>query len=169
MHSRSFNAVSRSDAHILILGSLPGQMSLAAQQYYAQPYNAFWRIMGELFGASRALPYEERLGRLIQHKIALWDVCHSAARPGSLDSAIDMKSMKPNDFEGFLKAHASIQRICFNGAKAAEIYRRKVLPNLDAALQQIPSIILPSTSPAHAGMRFEQKLKRWSGALTFAL
>jgi len=83
--SRGFPPIAAPDARLLILGSLPGQMSLARQQYYAQPQNAFWRIMGVLFGAGLDVPYEQRAGILMANRIALWDVCKTASRPGSLD------------------------------------------------------------------------------------
>ncbi len=101
--SSSFPPVARADARVLILGSLPGQASLAAQEYYAQPQNAFWPLMGDFFGAGRALPYAERLERLQHSKIALWDVCASATRPGSLDQKIDFASVVPNDFARFFE------------------------------------------------------------------
>src|SRR5512139_2464129 len=99
--SRGFPPIAAPDARVLILGSLPGQTSLARQQYYAQPHNAFWRVMGELFGAGLDLPYEERGTILIAHRIALWDVCKAASRPGSLDSSIDPRSVIANDFRRF--------------------------------------------------------------------
>lgn len=163
MRSQSFPYVARKDARVLILGSLPGTMSLAKQQYYAHPQNKFWNIMGEIANAGPQLPYEERLAKLTEHRIALWDVCHTALRPGSLDSAISEEI--PNDFAAFFADHPQVGLVCFNGAKAAEIYRRKALPTLPAALQALPRTTLPSTSPAHAGMRFEQKLALWMGIL----
>jgi hypoxanthine-DNA glycosylase len=165
MKSFGFPPVARADAKVLILGSLPGKMSLEKQQYYAQPQNAFWRIMGELAGAFPQLPYAERLACLGQHHIALWDVCAAAERPGSLDSAIAMESVEPNDFKEFFEKHAQIGHLFFNGAKAAELYRRLVLPALPVAAQALARTTLPSTSPAHAGMRFEQKLGRWRTGL----
>ena len=105
--SKGFPPVSRADARVLILGSLPGQVSLARVQYYAQPRNAFWPIMGRLFGAAPELPYEERLERLMARGVALWDVCAEGRRPGSLDQKIDRASVAPNDFAGFLAAHAA--------------------------------------------------------------
>ncbi len=160
--SRGFAAVAEADARVLILGSLPGRVSLRELQYYAQPQNAFWKIMGEFFGAFPALPYEERLRVLTANRVALWDVCALAERPGSLDSSICKASVVPNDFPGFLAAHRQIGLICFNGMKAASLYRQIVLPELPAGMKSIPREILPSTSPAHAAMRFEEKRAHWS-------
>jgi hypoxanthine-DNA glycosylase len=160
--SQSFAPITAPGATVLILGSLPGKRSLAEQRYYAQPQNAFWKIMGDLFDAGTALPYSERTQRLTEHSIALWDVVASAERPGSLDSAIVGASVVVNDFRGLFEAQPRIQLVCFNGAKAAELYERRVLPTLNADFEQIRYQRLPSTSPAHAAMRYEEKLARWS-------
>jgi len=136
-------------------------MSLDRQQYYAQPQNAFWRLMGALFGAGAELPYEERKARLVAHRVALWDVCKAAAREGSLDAAIDLATVIPNDFRTFLRAHPAIGLVGTNGGTATRLYQRLVLPTLPAAARALPVRPLPSTSPAHAAMRFEQKLEHW--------
>lgn len=146
---------------MLVLGSLPGQASLAAGQYYAQPRNAFWTIMGALFAAGPELPYAERCRRLSTSGIALWDVCAAAVRPGSLDAAIEPSSIVVNDFGPFLHRHAGIRAVCVNGGTAYDLYRRKVLPGLPEALRLLPLHRLPSTSPAHAALRPAQKLERW--------
>jgi hypoxanthine-DNA glycosylase len=146
---------------VLVLGTLPGPRSLQMRQYYAQPRNAFWPIMGELFGAFPDLAYRARLALLKQHRVALWDVCHAAFRPGALDAAIDAASIVPNDLGGFLKSHRRIGLICFNGQTAGKFYRRFVLPGLPESRRGIPSRTLPSTSPAYAAMPFEQKLEQW--------
>lgn len=162
MQSRGFSPIARLDARILVLGSLPGQMSLQRGEYYAQPQNAFWKIAGRLFDAAPELPYGERVNRLLTQRIAVWDVCASAFRPGSLDSAIQRRSIVTNDFADFFARHPEINLIAFNGAKAAELYVRMVRDQLPESAQNLRSIILPSTSPAHASLSFQQKLRRWS-------
>ncbi len=159
--SNGFAPVARRDARLLILGSLPGVRSIEEQQYYAQPQNAFWRIMGELCGAQRELSYAGRLAKLKASGIALWDVAAAAERPGSLDSAIVHASVEANDFANFFDTHRRIGLICFNGAKAAELYRRLVIPTLDEAAASIPTKRMPSTSPAHAAMPYAEKLEAW--------
>ena len=165
MHAQGFPPIADAHARILILGSLPGQVSLQRQQYYAQPQNAFWKIMGRLFGASPELPYEDRAQDLVRNRIALWDVCAAAQRPGSLDAAIVHSSVVPNDFAAFIATHPHVELICFNGGKAAELYRRLVLPGLPNTRRAIRYATLPSTSPAHAAMPFEEKLTRWAAVL----
>jgi hypoxanthine-DNA glycosylase len=162
MPSKSFPPISSADTKVLILGSLPGKRSLQEQRYYAQPRNSFWRIMGALFSAGPELAYDERTRLLLRQGIALWDVVASAERPGSLDSAIVGSSVTVNDFRSLFGAHRKLELVCFNGAKAAELYQRRVLPTLEADYPHIRYERLPSTSPAHAAMRYEEKLARWS-------
>jgi hypoxanthine-DNA glycosylase len=166
--SHSFAPVADASASVLILGSLPGQASLQARQYYAHPHNAFWKIMGELLGASPGLAYRQRLRVLRANGVALWDVCAAAQRPGSLDASINARTVQPNDFAAFFTAHRDIRLICFNGAKAAELYERRVWKLLPAAMQGIRRETLPSTSPAHAALDFAAKLRRWSVAAPVA-
>jgi hypoxanthine-DNA glycosylase len=165
MPDTCFPPIADTHARILVLGSLPGQVSLQQQQYYAHPHNAFWKIMGHLFGAGLELPYAERAQRLMQNRIALWDVCAAAQRPGSLDAAIVHASVVPNDIAAFIKSHPDIGLIGFNGGKAADLYRRLVLPGLPASVAAIRTATLPSTSPAHAAMTFDDKLARWAAVL----
>jgi TDG/mug DNA glycosylase family protein len=158
-HVRSFAPVENANARILILGSMPGRASLQAGQYYAHPRNLFWRILGELLGVSPALPYERRIRALKAAHIALWDVLESCEREGSLDADIDDASLLPNDFASFFLRHPRITHVFFNGAKAEACYRTRVLPAV--RLRPLQYHRLPSTSPAHASMSLEQKLKAW--------
>ena len=162
--ARGFAPVARSDARLLILGSMPGQASLQAQAYYAHPRNAFWRILADVLGFSAELPYADRLAILQANGIALWDVLASCHRPGSLDADIDDASMVVNDFAGFLQQHPHISRVCFNGAKAESSWRKQVQPLLGST-RTLPLLRLPSTSPAHAGMPYETKRAIWVDAL----
>jgi hypoxanthine-DNA glycosylase len=157
----SFTPVADKHATTLILGSMPGKESLKQQQYYAHPQNAFWKIMGDLVGIHPALPYPQRLLALTAAHIALWDVLHTCEREGSLDS--DIEQEEANDFAAFFARHPNITRVYFNGAKAEQSFKRFVLGK-----QKLPPLTfqrLPSTSPAHAGMRYEEKLKVWSEAI----
>jgi double-stranded uracil-DNA glycosylase len=155
---QSFPPLARAEAAILILGSMPGAMSLAQQQYYAHPRNAFWDIMGELFGAHRELVYEQRVRALTRRDVAVWDVLRHCRRSGSLDSAITREIA--NDFVPFFAAHQRIRNVFFNGMKAQTVYRRHVLPVLPGRLA-LTYRCLPSTSPAHAGMSYVHKLRAW--------
>ena len=157
--SQGFAPVARPDARMLILGSMPGQASLEATQYYAFPRNVFWQIMGDLFAAGPQLQYPSRLLRLMDNHIALWDVIETCRRPGSLDSAISQDGMAINDFVGFLQGHPHIKRVFFNGQKAAALFKKNVAPDLAGHYQYLT---LPSTSPAHAARSYATKLEAWS-------
>ena len=162
MDSRGFTALARGDARVLVLGSLPGAESLRQRRYYAQPRNAFWPIMGALFGAAPERPYEARVRKLLARRVAVWDVCKRAHRSGSLDSSIDRDSIVVNDFASFIASHPGLRLICFNGATAAALYRRLVLPGLAARAAASPTRRLPSTSPAYAALSFAAKLEAWA-------
>lgn len=158
--SYSFPPIVGSKPEILILGSMPGVASLEAQQYYAHPRNAFWPIMADLFGFQSDWPYPKRCEHLAAAGVAVWDVLKACHRPGSLDQHIDPDTIEPNDFADFLTEHAGIRVVFFNGGKAEQVFRRYVLPDL-AQAGTLKLTRLPSTSPAHAALNFEQKFKAW--------
>nr|WP_290422041.1 DNA-deoxyinosine glycosylase [Massilia sp. YIM B02769] len=140
---------------ILILGSFPGAASLAAQQYYAHPRNQFWKLVGALVGEDLyALPYNERLPRLLAHRFGLWDVLAACEREGSLDSAI--RKPAANDFERLHKLCPQLETVGFNGQASG-----KFAPQFEQAGYR--TVVLPSSSPAHMAMTFEQKLETWRG------
>ena len=159
--SAGFPPIAASHAKILILGSLPGQRSLAASEYYAHRHNAFWRIMEALIGVQG--DYASRCEQLTGKGIAVWDVLASSVRPGSMDADIRLDSARPNDFSGFLSTHTEVTRVGFNGRKAEQLFRQLVIPELAAPLPQL--ISLPSTSPAYAAMSFDDKLENWASKL----
>ena len=153
----AFAPVADARARVLILGSLPGVESLRRAQYYAHPQNGFWRLVGAVIGADLvSLPYEARLTRLGDARIALWDVIASAARQGSLDSAI--RAPEPADLARLVARLPELRAVAFNGGTAARIGRKQ----LAGAAGTLTLIDLPSSSPAHARLDFEQKRARWS-------
>ena len=168
-HVRSFAPIADARARVLILGSMPGEASLAAGQYYAHAQNLFWRILGEITGVAPSLPYAARARALKASGIALWDVLESCAREGSLDSAIDDATIRANDFASFYRDHPRIAQVYFNGAKAEACYRKHVLPLLGDAPARISHRRLPSTSPANASMSRAYKHRVWTQALRLAL
>ena len=165
MRMRGFAPVAGADARVLILGTMPGKRSLECRQYYAKRGNLFWPIMAEILGFSCDLSYTNREKQLKNNRIALWDVCETACRSGSLDSTIRLADVVPNEFSAFFSTHKNIELICFNGSKAARIYQRRVLPELPAEFRSIRTEKLPSTSPALARMNRKEKTFLWRSVL----
>jgi hypoxanthine-DNA glycosylase len=144
--------------HTLILGSFPGVASLAATQYYAHPRNQFWRLVGAAIDEPlHELPYDARIGKLLQNGIGLWDVLAACEREGSLDSAI--RNASPNDFAAFHVRFPKLRKVCFNGKTSG-----KFAPVIGAA--GYATLVLPSSSPANAILSFDQKLRIWRDILT---
>jgi len=115
--------------------------------------------MGELFAAGPELDYQSRLEKLLDNHIALWDVIGTCHRPGSLDSAISNDGLITNDFNSFFKQHRQITQVYFNGQKAGDLFKKKVIPSLN---DDYNYTVLPSTSPANAAKNYAAKLAAWS-------
>ncbi|MGB8386751.1 DNA-deoxyinosine glycosylase [Mycobacterium sp.] len=152
---QGFPPVIDDHATVLILGSFPSAQSLVTGQYYANPRNAFWPITSELFAFDANAPYAARLAALRSRGVALWDVLHRCRRMGSADSAIDPKILTVNNFSELFASYPALTQVYFNGAKAAELYRR-----LAATADAVDYRRLPSTSPAHV-MPAGAKLAAW--------
>jgi TDG/mug DNA glycosylase family protein len=159
MLSFGFPPVSSPAARVLVLGSLPGRLSLERGEYYANPQNAFWKIV-----AARIMDlpsdYPGRVSALIERRVALWDVLAAATRSGSLDADIGGDAV-PNNFRAFFRTHPDIRLVAFNGATAAKLYERHVMPRLADEQRAIARDTLPSTSPAYASLPFAKKVARW--------
>ncbi|RZJ05142.1 MAG: DNA-deoxyinosine glycosylase [Brevundimonas sp.] len=159
---RAFDPVVDADTRLLILGSLPGDASLRAAQYYAHPQNAFWRLVGGVVGRDlAALPYPERLEALKSAGVGLWDVIARADRPGSLDTAI--RDAETADLNRLALGLPHLKAVAFNGGTAARIGRRTL--DLPAEVQLID---LPSSSPAHT-RPFASKTEAWSVLKPFVI
>ena len=155
----SFAPLADQNARTLVLGSMPGEASLQAGEYYAHPRNAFWPIMGQLLGFEPSLQYAERIRCLMRARVAVWDVLASCHRVGSLDSEIDDASVSVNDFDQFFRQHPQIRSVFFNGTKAENSFRKWVLPQLPGLTLELTR--LPSTSPANASLSLEKKRRAW--------
>ncbi|WP_198325236.1 DNA-deoxyinosine glycosylase [Permianibacter aggregans] len=163
--SRSFAPVVFDNADTLILGSMPGVPSLQAQQYYANPRNAFWPMIATMAGKPVPAHYQQRLPLLKHLGLALWDVIEECYRPGSLDSAINPDSVVVNDIPALLRQYPSIQRIAFNGRAAEATFKKHWRRTAEPLLAEQQFLLLPSSSPAHASLSFEQKLAEWRQTL----
>lgn len=156
-----FGPIVDTDAKVLVLGSMPGEASLAKQEYYGHAQNAFWKIMGELCAAGPVLSYARRTEILTANGIAVWDVIHRCCRVGSMDAMIEPGSIITNDFASFFGCYGQIAQVFFNGAAAEKIYRRLVLPQLPTQFAHLEYHRLPSTSPAYASLSLAQKIAAW--------
>lgn len=165
LHIHSFPPIERSDSSVLLLGSMPGKVSLREKQYYAHPRNLFWKILGEVLGFDSAVSYERRVGFLKSAGVAVWDVLQTCTRDSSLDSDIDDTTAIPNDFASFYANHPRMRRVCFNGAKAEALYGKLVRPRLAQSQSDLVWVRLPSTSPANAAIPFTERLRAWTAGI----
>ena len=157
---RSFPPVADARTRVLVLGSLPGERSLAQAQYYAHPQNHFWRLIGAVVGRELVpLAYEERLAALLEARVGLWDTVGSATRRGSLDTNIRLR--EANALPALAAELPNLRAVGFNGAKSAALGMPLLAHRTDLAL-----LPLPSSSPAFTAP-FADKLERWMALKPF--
>jgi TDG/mug DNA glycosylase family protein len=150
-----FPPVTRPDTRLLVLGSLPGAVSLARQRYYAHPQNQFWRLIGAAIGGDLApLDYAARLEALLDAGVGLWDTVAAATREGSLDA--DIRLHEASDLAALAATLPRLKAVAFNGATSARIGRRQL-----AGVTGLALVDLPSSSPAYASLPFERKREAW--------
>lgn len=156
---RGFPPVVDANTRVLVLGSLPGEASLAVSQYYGNPRNAFWRLMeGVIDTPLVPLAYDARLMTLLAHGVGLWDVIAEAQRAGSLDAAI--RDPAANDLLALSETLPALRCVAFNGGTAAKLGAKLIG-------ERVPTIALPSSSPAYAAMSYEHKAEAWSALKPF--
>ena len=150
----SFNPISDKNTAILILGSLPGDRSIELREYYGHPRSRFWKIISSITNSPLPISYPDKKQMLLDHRIGVWDVAHSAQRSGSLDTAI--KDEVPNDVEGFIEKHEHLKIIAFNGAKTEKLYDKYF-----RRISGIKYLSLPSSSPANAKYDVDSLCEKW--------
>lgn len=156
----SFAPLVDEQTEIMILGTMPGVKSLAEQQYYAHPQNAFWKIISILYHDGKSFDnYEDKKHCLLKNYIGLWDNLHYCRREGSLDTNIT--DAVPNDFENLFQTYPNVRKVLFNGQSSYKFFKKYHPTQLEKTAYEI----MPSTSPANASARFEQKLEIWKQAL----
>ena len=150
-----FPPVVRPDTRLLVVGSLPGAVSLARRQYYAHPQNLFWRLMSRVIDRELVpLDYDSRLEALLDAKVGLWDTVAAATRRGSLDA--DIRLHAASDLAALVATLPELRAVAFNGGTSARIGRREL-----AGVEGLDLVDLPSSSPAYASVGFERKLETW--------
>lgn len=151
---QSFPPVVDESSEILVLGTVPGNVSLATGEYYAQSGNLFWTIIQQLFNEGKPFSsYDEKIKCLKANHIALWDTLKACDRKGSTDNAIQREEL--NDIDLFLKQHPRIRKIVFNGKKPSAYYQPSVL-----------YAVALSTSPANRNFSDEQRIQSWKDCLS---
>jgi len=139
---------------VVILGSFPSRQSLLKKEYYGNPRNHFWQIIEALFPIDRHLPYGVRTSRLVDNRIALWDVICTCSRKGSADARIQNPEF--NDLAGFLESSPSLHLVALNGSSAGRYYHQLNIS------ESVPSVVLPSTSPANTRFTLKEKVRSWA-------
>jgi hypoxanthine-DNA glycosylase len=155
----SFAPIADNETRILILGSLPGDKSLELQQYYAHPRNRFWRVIAEITNVVLPNNYDEKLKMILENKIGVWDVVHTAKRIRSLDTNI--LDEVPNDLGSFICNHPKLKIIAFNGSKSQKLFDKYFTRKVG-----LKYFLLPSTSPANASFTFERLSEKWKEIFT---
>ncbi len=158
MIKKSFDPIIAAEPRILILGSLPGDLSLEFQQYYAHPRNRFWTILFKIFNIEFSTDYKTRINLIETHHLVLWDVAHSANRKGSMD--VDILDVIPNKMDDLLEKYPSISQVIFNGKKSEQLFKKYFEPN-----STIIYTSLPSTSPANAQFSTARLTEIWKNAI----
>ncbi len=158
MYKQSFDPIISPEPRVLILGSLPGDLSLKMNQYYGHPRNRFWQILFKIFNVELSDDYQTRKQIILQHHLALWDVANSAVRKGSMD--VNMKNEIPNNIEGLLMKYPTIERIIFNGKKSEKLFWKYFDKK-----SSIRYISMPSTSPANAQYSLQKLVDYWKNAI----
>lgn len=147
-----------SDARVLILGSFPGEASLAARAYYAHPRNHFWPLLASVLDEPLpALPYPARLARIRAHGVGVWDTIVACTREGSLDSAI--RDSVEGEISRMRTRAPGIRLVGFNGRTAARAEARWRGAGY-------ATLVLPSSSPAYT-RSFAEKLAAWRAIAEF--
>ena len=158
LRKHSFPPVVDARTRLLVLGSLPGEASLAARRYYAHPQNQFWPLIGAAIGRDLVpLAYDDRLAALLDARVGLWDVVHSAVRAGSSDAAI--RDPAANDLAGLVASLPDLRAVAFNGGTALRHGLRRLGPTV------LATVALPSSSPLHT-VGLSAKLPAWRALAT---
>lgn len=158
----SFKPLINRQAKVLILGTMPGNLSLQLNQYYVNPRNQFWKIMNHLINENLDVEYVERSQKLSENDIALWDVLQYCERDGSLDVNINENTVKANDFEALFNKYRNLRAVFFNGIKAQTLFQNQIIPLLPIETKQrLKFILLPSSSGTNSHQTLLEKVDEW--------
>ena len=162
----SFAPVFTSESRVMILGSMPSNLSLKKGQYYGNPRNAMWPILFSLLGEPLEEDYDKRIAMALRHGLSFWDVARSCQRKTSADSKI--RDVTPNALETVLEQCPHLKAFAFNGKKAYEMFEKFYGDRTEYSLsRKMEILVLPSTSPANAMLNLEEKQRAWSAVVPF--
>lgn len=150
----NINPVFDSNSKILILGSFPSVKSREIEFFYGHPQNRFWQVLSAVCESLCPVTTAQKREFLLSNKIAVWDVIKSCEIVGSADSSI--RDVTANDLSVILNS-ANIEAVFTNGGVSTKLYKKYCLPNTN-----MPSIQLPSTSPANARFSIDMLIEKWS-------
>ncbi len=159
LYKHSFDPIVSPQTEILVLGSVPGDRSLAENQYYAHPHNRFWKVLSAITHSDVPQKYVEKKQWLLRNHFGVWDVAHRAVRAGSMDSNI--KLAEPNDLPRLISALPQLHTIAFNGKKAESLFDQFFVRH--TAYRYFS---LPSTSPANAAYSLQRLCETWRAIRT---
>lgn len=154
MYKKALQPLIDDSSRILILGTMPGDQSIAKQQYYGNNGNLFWKILFTIFNENFSISYEDRKALLKKHHIALWNVLSSCKREGSSDSKITNETV--NDFINLHIKYPNIKHVFFESKSAAKFFHKYSTSHPD-----ISYFTLPSTSGLYAGISLSEKIENW--------
>jgi len=160
-----FDPIINLQSKILILGTLPGTLSLERHEYYADPQNQFWDIVYSVYDLPVISNYIERCKFILNHGLALWDVLNFADREGALDSAI--RNDVPNDLPKLLNDYPNIKCLIFNGSKAEKLFKKynnKLYKTMNCA-----RVSSSSPTPGKYVKALEEKRSEWKSAFNLIL
>ena len=151
-----FDPIVFNDTKTLILGSFPSIKSFENAFYYAHPRNQFWKLLEAVTGYP-VNNRDQKIWLLKENGLGVWDMVAACERDNSLDTSLS--HVKVNDIPALLERYPSIIKLAFTGKKAQALFE-KHFGDLD-----IERVYLPSPSPAHASMTFEEKVNIYANEL----
>lgn len=158
---KAFEPIVNDNAKILILGSLPSDKSIIANEYYGNKTNQFWDIISLVFEDKKVefKNYNDKMQFLHKHYIALWDVYCLAERKGSLDTNI--QNGKFNDIKKILNKYSNIKIVLVNGKEAENGFKKYLKEeNIQCDFKYVPS-----SSSTNTQYTTIEKAKLWKKAI----
>jgi double-stranded uracil-DNA glycosylase len=151
MIKRGLDPISDKDTEILIVSTFPSEKALEAEEYYNNPMNQFWRLLGDVIKTDLInMQYIDRIKVILKHKIGLWNTISECERQTSSDAKI--KCAKYNDFSTL--DCPRLRLIAANSEKAYDLLKKCNMPG------NVSRTVLISSSTART-TPYSTKLANW--------